>query len=236
MDASGSGRSIVYVRRSSNQFATFLGGGERLSGVVSEVNRWYNVVLVHNNSANTITWFINGVQANTNNSNVETTVGDFLLGVHKAFSSSSYFNGLIDEIAIWDSQLDSTEIIDLYNSGSSISAAVSSGNYTSSSDLIRYYTMDEGLGNIIFDHSSVGVNGTLYNGTWGSSPLRGDVVDYSSGSGTSSLTFDYTVSNGHYSTDLDYTRSQALFLNGGTIKEASGNVVVLTMPIPGPVG
>ncbi|RZP29913.1 T9SS type A sorting domain-containing protein [bacterium] len=236
MDASGTGRSIVYVRSSSNQFATFLGGGERLSGVVSEVNRWYNVVLVHNNSANTITWFINGVQANTNNSNVETTVGDFLLGVHKAFSSSSYFNGLIDEIAIWDSQLDSTEIIDLYNSGSSISAAVSSGNYTSSSDLIRYYTMDEGLGNIIFDHSSVGVNGTLYNGTWGSSPLRGDVVDYSSGSGTSSLTFDYTVSNGHYSTDLDYTRSQALFLNGGTIKEASGNDAVLTMPIPGTVG
>ncbi len=236
MDASGNGRSIIYVKNGSNQFGTWLGGGERLSGVVSEINHWYNVVLVHNNSSNTVTWFVNGIQANTNNANVETTVGDFLLGIHKSFSSSRYFNGLMDEVAIWDSQLDSTEIAALYNSGVSISAATNSGDYTSASDLIRYYTMDEGLGNVVVDHSSSGVNGTLYNGTWGPSPLRGNVVDYTSGSGTSSLTFDYTVSNGHYSADLDYTRSQALLLNGGAIKEASGNDAVLTMPLPGTEG
>jgi hypothetical protein len=62
---------------------------------------------------------------------------------------------------------------------------------------MRYYTMDEGLGNVVVDHSSSEVNGALYNGTWGPSPLRGDVVNYSSGSGTSSLTFNYIVSNGH---------------------------------------
>ena len=131
MDVSGNGRSIIYVRNGSNQFASWLGGGERLSGIVSEINRWYNVVLVHNNSANTITWFINGVQGNTNNSNVETTVGDFLFGVHKGFGSSSYFNGLMDEVAIWNSQLDSSEIVSLYNSGASISASANSGNYLS---------------------------------------------------------------------------------------------------------
>ena len=103
------------------------------------------------------------MQANTNNSNVETTVGDFLLGVHKAFGSSSYFNGLMDEIAIWNSQLEATEIVALYNNGRSISASVNSDNYTSSADLIRYYTMDKGLGNIVVDHSTSGVNGTLYN-------------------------------------------------------------------------
>jgi hypothetical protein len=123
----------------SNQFATWLGGGERLSGVVSEINHWYNVVLVHNNSSNTVTWFVNGVQANTNNVNVETTVGDFLLGVHKGFGSSSYFNGLMDEVAIWNSQLDNTEISALYNSGASISAATNSGDYTSASDQIRRF-------------------------------------------------------------------------------------------------
>ena len=236
MDVSGNGRSIIYVKNGSNQFATWLGGGERLSGVVSEINRWYNVVLVHNNSANTVTWFINGAQGNTNNSNVETTIGDFLLGVHKNFGSSSYFNGLMDEISIWNSQLDSTEIVALYNSGASISAAANSGNYTSSSDLIRYYTMDEGLGNTVVDHSSNGVNGILYNSTWGPSPLRGNVVDFTSGSGTSSLTFEYTVSNGDRTLDLDYTRPEALLLNGGTIKEASGNDAVLTMPLPGTEG
>ena len=189
------------------------------------------MVLVHNNSANTVTWFINGAQGNTNNSNVETTIGDFLLGVHKNFGSSSYFNGLMDEISIWNSQLDSTEIVALYNSGASISASTNSGNYTSSSDLIRYYTMDEGLGNTVVDHSSNGVNGILYNSTWGPSPLRGNVVGYTSGSGTSSLTFEYTVSNGDRTLDLDYTRPEALLLNGGTIKEASGNDAVLTLSL-----
>ena len=69
----------------------------------------------------------------------------------------------MDEIDIWNSQLDSTEIVAVYNCGASISAAANSGNYTSYSDLMRYYTMDEGLGNVVVDHSSSEVNGTLYN-------------------------------------------------------------------------
>ena len=44
------------------------------------------------------------------------------------------------------------------------------------------------------------------------------------------------VSNGDRTLDLDYTRPEALLLNGGTIREASGNDAVLTMPLPGTEG
>ncbi|HIN26656.1 MAG TPA: LamG domain-containing protein, partial [Candidatus Marinimicrobia bacterium] len=237
MDGSGTGRNILGIKYSGNdEFFTFLGGGNRYSGFVPEINRWYNVVLVHNNSGNTLTWYINGVEKNTNSANVESTVGDFLIGVHKNFGSNTYFNGLVDEVSIWNNTLDSSEIIGLYNNGISISAAANSGDYTSADHLIRYYTMDEGYGSAIIDRSTSNIDGTIYNATWGPSPLRGDTVSYSSGSGASALIFNYIVANGQQTADLDYTRTDALFLNGGTIKEPSGNDAILSLPLPGTTG
>ncbi|MFN7977449.1 MAG: fibronectin type III domain-containing protein [Vicinamibacterales bacterium] len=59
------------------------------------------------------------------------------------------------------------------------------------------------------------------------------VVNYASGSGTSTLTFSYTVQSGDTSADLDYTSTSALALNGGTIKDAAGNNATLTLATPG---
>ena len=57
-------------------------------------------------------------------------------------------------------------------------------------------------------------------------------VSYSSGSGTNALTFSYTVQAGDTSSDLDYVATSALALNSGTIKDAAGNDVVLTLASP----
>ncbi len=62
------------------------------------------------------------------------------------------------------------------------------------------------------------------------------VVNYSSGSGTNTLTFDYTVNAGHNSADLDYISNAALVLNGGTITNAAGNNANLTLAAPGTTG
>jgi hypothetical protein len=43
------------------------------------------------------------------------------------------------------------------------------------------------------------------------------VVNYTSGSGTDTLTFNYTVAAGQNAADLDYISTSALLLNGGTI-------------------
>jgi len=59
------------------------------------------------------------------------------------------------------------------------------------------------------------------------------VVDYASGSGGTALTFTYTVGSGHTASDLDYASTSALALNGGIIRNATGNAAALTLPSPG---
>ncbi|MDM8564975.1 FG-GAP-like repeat-containing protein [Candidatus Halobeggiatoa sp. HSG11] len=62
------------------------------------------------------------------------------------------------------------------------------------------------------------------------------VVDYSSGSGTDTLTFTYTVASGEVSADLDYVSTTSLSLNGGTIQDSNTNDADLTLPTPGATG
>ena len=65
---------------------------------------------------------------------------------------------------------------------------------------------------------------------------------YSSGSGTTALTFNYTVASGQTTTGnstgghLDYTSSGALALNSGTIIDGSSKLAVLTLYAPGAAG
>ena len=61
------------------------------------------------------------------------------------------------------------------------------------------------------------------------------VATYASGTGTSTLTFNYTVQTGDVSADLDYVSTNSLSLNGGTIIGAAGNAN-LTLPSTGSTG
>ncbi|MFO0961143.1 MAG: M12 family metallo-peptidase [Isosphaeraceae bacterium] len=63
----------------------------------------------------------------------------------------------------------------------------------------------------------------------------GGTATYSSGSGTSTLTFAYTVGAGQSTPDLDYTTTSALALSGGTIL-GGGIPASLTLPAPGTAG
>jgi gliding motility-associated-like protein len=90
-----------------------------------------------------------------------------------------------------------------------------------------YKTTDVIPVNIIFS-SAVNVTGTptLALNT-------GAIVNYSSGTGTNTLTFSYTVASGQSAADLDYSSTTALSLNGGTIMDVSNNNASLTLPAPG---
>ena len=59
------------------------------------------------------------------------------------------------------------------------------------------------------------------------------VVNYVSGTGTTTLTFNYTVASGQNSADLDYAGADALGLNSGTIKDSENRNAYLTLPTPG---
>lgn len=61
------------------------------------------------------------------------------------------------------------------------------------------------------------------------------IANYTSGSGTSTLIFNYTVLSGHVSPDLDYFSTLALALNAGSILDLANNVSNLTLAAPGAV-
>jgi len=61
-------------------------------------------------------------------------------------------------------------------------------------------------------------------------------ASYVSGTGTNTLTFNYTVQAGDASTDLGYTSASALALNSGTIQDEAGNSATLTLASPGTLG
>jgi hypothetical protein len=57
-------------------------------------------------------------------------------------------------------------------------------------------------------------------------------VNYTSGTGTTVLTFNYTVAAGNTSADLDYAATTSLALNSGTIRDAATNNATLTLASP----
>ena len=64
----------------------------------------------------------------------------------------------------------------------------------------------------------------------------GTAVNCTGGSGTATLTFNYTVAAGDNSADLDYVDNNSLKLNDGTIKDNAGNDATLTLPTPSAAG
>ena len=117
--------------------------------------------------------------------------------------------------------------------------------------------------NIIVDTSAptvTDVTSTTADGTYGAGAVITIVVDWSknvvvtgtpelalnsggtaayvSGTGTSALTFTYTVGSGDSSSKLDYTSTGALSLNGGTIFDTvtNPNAADLTLAVPGATG
>ncbi|HLD66672.1 MAG TPA: hypothetical protein VJA19_11545 [Pseudomonas sp.] len=63
--------------------------------------------------------------------------------------------------------------------------------------------------------------------------LTDSAATYVSGSGSDTLTFSYTVQAGDLSADLDYQSTGALALNGATIRSATSDDAILTLPTLG---
>jgi hypothetical protein len=96
-----------------------------------------------------------------------------------------------------------------------------------------YYRATQSISIQVVFSSAVTVTGTPQL-TLATAP--NEVVNYVSGSGTSTLNFTYTVQPGDSAADLDYTATTSLALNGGTIQDAAGNSAVLTLPAPAAAG
>ena len=83
-----------------------------------------------------------------------------------AGGSAQYFDGKIDEVAIWNDELTSAEVTAIYNSGNMLNVSSDSGNYASAANLKGYYRFNEGSGTSLQDNSSNSNTGTITGATW----------------------------------------------------------------------
>ena len=84
---------------------------------------------------------------------------DIRAGMYGA--GAGFFTGLMDEIGIWNKQLDADAVTAIYNSGKPIALDADSGNYDNSDDLVGWWRFEEGSGTSVADSSTNSNAGTI---------------------------------------------------------------------------
>ena len=111
-----------------------------------------------------------------NTSSYNSSAFDFNIGGGGVWDASgNWFDGSMDEVAVWDIALTAEAVSDLY---SGIDAISNSENYSGSSDLIAYWSFDEGSGDIAYDLSDNGNDGTINGASWIENENNGILFTY----------------------------------------------------------
>jgi hypothetical protein len=129
-----------------------------------EPGQWHHIALIVDSSGNG-KLFVNGGQEATWSNGSNSSVNRFSIGQEwdSVTTASDFFDGKIDEVAIWNVALSAADVSALYNSGNGLKASVDSGNYDNSGDLIGYWKFNDGTGSTLTDSTSNSNNGTLTN-------------------------------------------------------------------------
>jgi hypothetical protein len=155
LQQTGTNANRVIAINSDGGIASQLGSVSSESGFTASVNTWYHVVLVHDNSANTLKWYVDGTAKNTNTSvAIDSNTGLFKLGTNSG-SNDKWFNGQMDELRIWSAALSEAQI-----PGDSGTDSILVG---SESNLVAYYRFDDASGTSLNDLTSNNNHGTLTN-------------------------------------------------------------------------
>ena len=82
------------------------------------------------------------------------------------FGNGNNFYGHIDEVALWGKALTSNEIVEISQTQTDMNALVNRGNYESANQLIGYWKMNEGEGDLLSDASGNGNIGEITFSDW----------------------------------------------------------------------
>ncbi|MDA8658406.1 cadherin domain-containing protein [Flavobacteriaceae bacterium] len=145
-----------------------------MTGASVVAGQWQHVVAIYDNGS--MRFYYNGTEYVTNDQEGNhSSSGKFTIGGNQTHQPQNYYRGLIDEVAVWNEALSASEITALYNSGAGLDASSNSGDYTSSSNLVGYFKMNEGSGTTISDSSGNGASGTLDNMNASSDWVQGGI-------------------------------------------------------------
>jgi len=115
-------------------------------GDVMDTSSWYHFAIVQDTSESEAYIYQNGVlKATVDNVGVVSQSTDLTAKIGKFWSHDSlYFNGNIDEVAIWNSVLTQNEISQIYNSGkATLDLSTDSGSYSSSANIQGWWRMGD---------------------------------------------------------------------------------------------
>jgi hypothetical protein len=142
-----------------------VGGTSNNIGSGNYVNgNWHQLTLTYN--AGTVNLYSNGSSTPDGTAtNYPTSIGSFAYNSFQLgqVANQYYFNGYLDEVAIWNTELASSEIPDIQANGTTIDLKSNNGNYTSSANLVHYWRggdNDLGQGTTLTDNKGL-VDGTL---------------------------------------------------------------------------
>lgn len=127
---------------------------------VISTDSWYHVVWIFN-STNQSILYLNGAELLNNlTTGVNTVLNSNNLMIGRGtYGFDNYFNGSIDEVMLWDSALNETEVNWIYERG--LSGLPSN---VSTTDLVGYWAMNDTF-NVAKDYSSSANDVNLYNFT-----------------------------------------------------------------------
>jgi len=137
------------------------GGINLTHGLTFTGGAWEHVVVKR--AGDTITAYRNGTPGGTTGT-IEDTHTFTPEYIGNKGSSYDYFDGKMDEVAMWDEALDDAAVTAIYNSGTPIALDKDSGNYDNSGDLQGWWRMGDGdTFPTITDNSTNSNDGTMTN-------------------------------------------------------------------------
>ena len=208
-------------------------------------NTWHMQTVTYDHSATTMKLYVDGVflEENTSETLLANTDKPLYIGAgrtnkhpHDALPPQFYFNGNIDDVAIWNTTLSAAEIVQLYNSGETLYAGDNYGDYTSSGSLQEYWTMDSevsgennGSGTTLFGERNNNDGSFVNTPDWDSSDYPGTDPTLSSSSPVDDETNVLTDTN------IVLNFSEIIKVNSGniTLKKTSDDSVVETFDVNG---
>lgn len=136
------GSTSIALQEFNGKMAFRVGSGLAQSVTNFTTGTWWHVVGTRS-AANLLTIYVNGALEATDPGTANAGVDPWYIG--QGWDNFKFFNGLIDEVSLWDKELSLLEVTELYNSG----APYDQRTHSASANLKHYFPFERSIGDLL---------------------------------------------------------------------------------------
>ena len=140
---------------------TIFTGGDYEDDIQATLNTWTHVAATFDPNTELATLYVNGVNVDSAGLSYDASDYPIVIGDNPSGQFTEYFQGIIDEVRVYNRALSSSEIASVYGA-TTVTDSDNSGNNSSGGGLLGYWSFD-GNAN---DGSGNGYNGTVTGATY----------------------------------------------------------------------